>query len=87
MFSTTHPTLPNTYVTSPLYAGFGLDVAKAESCNHEWPDDAESLAAGEKDEQGNLVAMQRCKHCCATRTIFTTPTVPETVEVMDDLHE
>lgn len=83
MITTAHPTIPNTYVTTPLYAGFGLDsVTKAESCNHDWPDDAESLAAGEKDENGNLVAMQRCKHCCATRTIFTTPVPPD---VMDDL--
>ena len=71
MITTRHPTIPNTYVTSPLYAGFGLDVARAESCKHQWPDDAESLAAGELDEKGNRVAFQRCKHCCATRYIYT----------------
>jgi hypothetical protein len=70
MITTLHPTLPNTYVTSPLYAGFGLDVALAKSCHHEWPDDAEALASGETDEEGNLVAFQKCKNCCATRSLI-----------------
>jgi hypothetical protein len=72
MITTPHHSLPDTYVTTPLYAGFGLDVAMAKSCKHEWPDDVESLEKGEKDETGVLIAFQKCLHCCATRTIFRT---------------
>lgn len=50
-------------VTTPLYVGSSQDVAKACGCIHEWFESAPEVV-------GVRPALDKCKHCCATRARY-----------------